>query len=48
MRLLQILKKQFFRSKPQQANVKTSLNEITSKTMIERTFTKDDDTFMFI
>ncbi|SDH29081.1 hypothetical protein [Winogradskyella thalassocola] len=48
MKLLQVFKKQFFRTKPQQVNVNATLTLIQPKTIMSNTFTKDEDTFMFI
>ena len=48
MRLLKVFKRQFLPKKSMQKNVEKSFNETKPKTMIERTFTKDEDTFMFI
>ncbi|WP_178984086.1 hypothetical protein [Winogradskyella helgolandensis] len=48
MKLLQILKKPFFSTKPQQANLNTTHNEAQPNNRITRAFTKDEDTFMFI
>ncbi len=48
MKLLQNLKKQFSPTKPQLDKVDASQEATAPKTMITRTFTKDEDTFMFI
>jgi len=48
MKLFQNLKKQFFPTKSHQDKVDANEEATAPKTMITRTFTKDEDTFMFI